>query len=68
MADEQFIHSVTIADPPPNPWARISEVAAKLGVAPRESGKPTIIATGADGKPYDVWEVVVAFLDRMEKT
>jgi len=52
----------------PNPWARISEVAARLGVRPVEFGKAaTITAKGADGKGYDIFEVVIAFLDRMEK-
>jgi len=51
-----------------NPWGRISEVAARLGVKPRSDGPPTITATGADGNQYDVWEVVIAFLDRLERT
>jgi hypothetical protein len=52
----------------PNPYGRISDVAAKLGVAPHISGKPTVIMTGDDGHQYDVWEVLVAFLDRMKKS
>ena len=52
----------------PNPYGRISDVAAKLGVAPYISGKPTVVITGDDGHQYDVWEVLIAFLDRMEKS
>jgi hypothetical protein len=53
---------------PPNPWARISEVAARLGVKPVEHGKPaTITCVGGDGNSYDIWEVVIAFLDKMHK-
>lgn len=51
-----------------NPMARISEIAARLGVAPRERfDVATVIAEGADGKQYDVFEVAAAFLDRMDK-
>ena len=48
----------------PNPWARISDVAARVGVDPIGPGHPaTICATGADGKNYDIWEVVIGILD-----
>jgi hypothetical protein len=54
--------------PPQNPWARISELAARLGVEPVEHKKiGTITAVGEDGNSYDLWEVVIAFLNRMEK-
>jgi hypothetical protein len=53
--------------PAMNPWARISEVAARLGVKPRAGGPPTIVAVGADGENYDIWEVVIAFIDQMQK-
>ena len=57
----------SIKSPPlKNPWGRIDEVAKRLGVEPGDEGS-TIVATGNDGKAYDVWEVVIAFLDRMEK-
>lgn len=51
---------------PGNPWERISEIAARLGVKPTDGGRASIIATGADGLNYDVWEVVAAFLDKMD--
>ena len=55
-----------ITSTPPNAWARISEVAEKLGVEPLKAGHaPTIVATGADGKNYDVWEVASRFLDKI---
>ena len=51
---------------PQNPWARISEIAAKVGVGPCEHGHPaTITAMGADGKAYDVWSVISAVVDLM---
>jgi hypothetical protein len=53
---------------PVNPWGRISEIATRLGVKPTEWGKPgTIVAKGADGNSYDIWEVMIAFLDRMDE-
>jgi hypothetical protein len=48
-----------------NPWARISEIAARVGVKPHVQGA-TITATGSDGNAYDVFEVVAAVLDRIE--
>lgn len=54
-------------DEPVNPWARISEIAARVGVPPRKDGDtPSLVARGADGKEYDVWSVVAAVLDRIE--
>lgn len=51
-----------------NPWARISEVATKLDVKPVQVNHPgTITAMGADGNAYDVWEVIVALLDRLDQ-
>ena len=56
---------VMLYTPPPNPWARISEIAARVGVAP-DSGDASIYATGADGKAYDIMAVVIAVLDHIE--
>lgn len=50
----------------PNPWARISEIAGKVGVQPMTPGAATICATGADGKQYDIWEVIAAVLDKLD--
>jgi hypothetical protein len=51
----------------PNPYARISEVAARVGVAPHKMGDPaTVTMLGADGNAYDVWAVVVAVLDKLD--
>lgn len=52
---------------PQNPWARISEIAAKVGVKPIDVNQPTITAMGADGNFYDVWEVLARVLDKLEK-
>jgi hypothetical protein len=49
------------------PFGRISEIAARLDVKPHEpSDSPTLLATGDDGKHYDIWKVVAAFLDKVE--
>jgi hypothetical protein len=59
---------IPFGSPQLSPWARISEVAAKLGVKPKQTeSPPSIVAVGADGQTYDVWEVVIAFLDKMEE-
>jgi hypothetical protein len=51
----------------PNPWARISEIAAKVGVKPHRSGdQARITVLGADGHAYDLWEVIAAVLDKIE--
>ena len=58
--------NVTIAQPK-NPWARISDIAAKVGVGPRQFGDPaTITCLGADGNSYDLWAVVEAVLNKMD--
>ena len=57
-----------LADPV-NPWARISEIAAHVGVSPHKAGDPpSIVAIGADGNGYDVWKVVAAVLDKIESS
>ena len=54
-------------NPPQNPYARISEVAAKLGVPPHKSDGPaTVLMPGGDGQMYDLFEVVIRFLDRLD--
>lgn len=50
-----------------NPWSRISEIALRLGVQPVSAGHPpSIVAIGSDGRSYDIWEVVSAFLGVLE--
>jgi len=63
-----MIGTLIFKDNATNAWARISEVAAKVGVEPYKGGSPTICATGADGNRYDIWEVIIAVLDKMEKS
>jgi len=48
-----------------NRYARISEVAKRLGVEPFK-GSGGVLMTGADGQNYDVFEVVIALLDRID--
>ncbi len=53
---------------PNNPYARISDLAAKVGIKPLEKGQGGIVAKGADGNRYDIFEVIIAVLDKMEKS
>lgn len=53
--------------PPPNPWARISEIAARVGVPPDDGKVATVRALGADGQWYDIMAVVIGVLDHCEK-
>ena len=52
---------------PSNPYGGISDVATKLGVEPCRNKTVTITMKGHDGQDYDVWEVLVALLDRMDR-
>lgn len=50
-----------------NAWARISDIAARVGIKPGQVGGATsIFATGADGQSYDVMAVVVGVLDYID--
>lgn len=54
--------------PAQNPWGRISDIAAKVGVQPMtDRHNATITAMGVDGNAYDLWEVIAAVLDRLER-
>lgn len=54
--------------PPVNVLAPISDIAARLGVPPHEKGGPaTLVVEGRDGRHYDIWAVVGAFLDRLDR-
>lgn len=56
-----------VRNEPQNPYARISEIASKLGVLPyRQSDAPTILMPGADEQMYDVFEITSRFLDRLD--
>ena len=51
-----------------NPWDKVSIVAKKLGVEPCAPGTKTgITARGSDGKSYDLMEIVLAVLDKIDK-
>ena len=54
----------------PNPYGRTSRMPLAKNLASRliSAVKPTVVITGDDGQQYDVWEVLIAFLDRMEKS
>lgn len=57
-----------IRDIRPDPYGGISDVAAKLGVLPHSSShKPATIVTGHDGKPYDIFEVISALIDLLQR-
>lgn len=58
--DGYYLSNVGMAiHKPENPWARISEIAARVGVKPgTPAGTASILATGADGQSYDIMAVV----------
>jgi hypothetical protein len=67
MAEGSFTFDGNALQPLPNPYARISELATRLGVKPVEFGRRgTVTMTGADGNAYDVWDVAIALLDRLD--
>lgn len=66
MSDFGITFTEPIA-PPPNPWARISEIAARVGVPPDDGKAASVRAQGADGKWYDIMAVVAGVLDHIDK-
>lgn len=51
----------------PNPWRRISSIAARVGVKPiPPNGTGTICATGEDGELYDILDVLTGVLDKID--
>ena len=48
----------------PDPWARLPELAKRLGVEQCESAG--IMITTAKGERYDFFELITAFLDKLE--
>jgi hypothetical protein len=57
----------TLLKEPPNPYGRISDIAARLGVAPHQPDMPaTTLMPGRDGQMYDVFAVIERFLDRLD--
>lgn len=61
--EDQARGSFTI-EQPPDPWARLPEIAARLGVKPCESAGMMIVVR--DGGRYDVFDLVNALLDRVD--
>ena len=62
-ADAEFLR-------PANPWAPISDVAARLGVKPvdRETTTTGLLVEGRNSEWFDGWEVAGKFMDRMDET
>ena len=55
-----------------DPWAKLPALAKRLGVEPMPDDSshlpPTVLLTTLDGKfKYDIFDLVNAFLDRMDK-
>ena len=52
----------------PDPFARVPEMAARLGVEPVAPGAPTpsMALMMKDGSQYDFFALIAAFLDRMD--
>ena len=54
--------------PPPDPWARLPALAARLGVKPVEpGGPPRVMVRTIAGQSYDVFELCNAILDLVER-
>lgn len=64
---EFWITSTSQQAPPPNPWDRISEIAARVGVPPDDGKAASLRAQGADGQWYDLMAVVIGVLDHLDK-
>lgn len=48
-------------------WVQLPEIAARLGVGPVDRAKgPTLVLTMCDGRSYDLNELVVKLLDRLD--
>ena len=57
---------------PKDPWAKLPALAKRLGVEPMPDDAshlpPTVLLTTVDGnKKYDIFDLMNAFLDRMDK-
>lgn len=55
---------------PPDPFARVPEIAARLGVQPvskDEAASRSYLLGMKDGTMFDFFELVAAFLDRMDE-
>ena len=53
---------------PPDPWARLPALAARLGVKPVEpGGPPRVMIRTVAGQQYDVFEIANALLDVIER-
>ena len=50
-----------------NPWGRISKIAARVGVQPSTREALSVTCMGEDGHFYDIFEVVIAVLDHIDK-
>lgn len=53
-----------------NPYERISDIAKRLDVKPApkwETGRDRLTMRGLDGQDYDVFDVVAALIDRMDR-
>ena len=51
---------------PPDPFAKLPELAKRLGVKESTSHGSTVTIRTKDGKCYDLFELMNAFLDKME--
>lgn len=49
-----------------NPFERLPEIAARLGVKPVAGGEARSLIARVDDEDYDIWEVVSALLDKMD--
>ena len=52
---------------PPDPWKKLPALAARLGVVPLAAEhEATVVIATRDGQCYDFFELMDAFLDRLD--
>lgn len=62
----KFPKSSSVAVQAPDPYARVVEVAARLGVDPLAKDESAPLTFVGGGQRYDFFALVAAFLDRMD--
>lgn len=53
---------------PPDPFARVPRIAARLRVGEAKKGYPGVVLRTKDGKAYSLFDLVDALLDRIDST
>jgi hypothetical protein len=58
----------TLREPEPDPWQKLPSLAARLGVTPCSGPmQDRVIVRTRDGTSYDIFELLFAFLDHLDR-